>query len=84
MIIYLTSSSRPELAFVSHQCTRFSQNSERIHEIEVRKIRRYLQGTRDKGCFLNPNNTKNLDCYVDADFAGLWNPDEAQDPTTLK
>jgi hypothetical protein len=21
---------------------------------------------------------------VDADFAGLWNPDEAQDPTTLK
>jgi hypothetical protein len=56
----------------------------RIHEISVRKIGRYLQGTRDKGYFLNPNNTKNLDCYVDADFAGLWNPYEAQDPTTLK
>jgi hypothetical protein len=27
---------------------------------------------------------KNLDCYVDADFAGLWDPDEAEDPTTMK
>jgi hypothetical protein len=80
----LTSSSRPELAFSSHQCARFSQNPKRIHEIAVRKIGRYLQGTRYKGYFLNPNNTNNLDCYVDADFAGLWNPDEAQDPTTLK
>jgi hypothetical protein len=84
MIIYLTSSSRPELAFASHQCGRFSKKPKRIHEIAVRKIGRYLQGTRDKGYFLNPNNTNNLDCYVDADFAGLWNPNEAQDPTTLK
>jgi hypothetical protein len=84
MIIYLTSSSIPELSFASHQRARFSQNPKRIHEIAVRKIGRYLQGTRDKGYFLNPNNTKHLDCYVDADFAGLWNPDEAQDPTTLK
>jgi hypothetical protein len=85
MLIYLTSSSRPELAFASQQCARFSQHPKRVHEIAVRKIGRYLQGTRDKGYFfLYPNNTKNLDCYVDADFAGLWNPDEAEDPTTLK
>jgi hypothetical protein len=84
MIIYLTSSSRPELAFASHQCARFSQNPKISHEIAVRKIGRYLQGTRDRGYFLNPNNTKNLDCHGDADFAGLWNPDEAQDPTTFK
>jgi hypothetical protein len=31
MNIYLTSSSRPELAFASHQCARFSQNPKRIH-----------------------------------------------------
>jgi hypothetical protein len=77
MIIYLTSLSRPELAFASHQCTIFSQNPKRVHEIAVRKIGRYLQGTRDKRYFLNLNNTHNLDCYVDVDFAGLWNPDEA-------
>jgi hypothetical protein len=84
MIIYLTSSSRPELAFASHQSARFSRNPKRINEITVRNIGRYLHGTRYTGYFLNPNNTKNLDCYVDADFSGLWNPDEAQDPTTLK
>jgi hypothetical protein len=80
----LTPSSRPELAFASHQCAIFSQNPKRVHEIAVRKSGIYLQGTRDKGYFLNSNNAKNLDCYVDADFAGLWNPDEAEDPTTLK
>jgi hypothetical protein len=75
---------RPELAFASHQCAIFSQNPKRINEITVGKIGRYLEVTRYKGYFLNRNNTKNSDCYMDAYFAGLWNPYEAQDHTTLK
>ncbi len=34
----------------------------------------------DKGLILNPSDDLNIDCYPDADFAGLWNRDKKQDP----
>jgi hypothetical protein len=42
-----------------------------IHEIAIRCICRYLQATSDKGYILQPNNNRNLDCYIDADFARM-------------
>jgi hypothetical protein len=41
---------------------------------------RYLRGTKDKGLTLKPNKKLGLECYVDADFAGGWEPDQALDP----
>ena len=32
----------------------------------------YLVKTRDRGLEFVPNLEEGLDCYVDADFAGLW------------
>ncbi len=31
-----------------------------------------------------PDQEMKLDCYVDADFAGLWNHEESQDPICVK
>jgi hypothetical protein len=31
-----------------------------------------------------PSNDLELDCYVDADFAGLWNYESDQDPVCIK
>ena len=31
-------------------------------------------------CGLKPNKKLGLECYVDADFAGSWEPDQAFDP----
>jgi hypothetical protein len=33
-----------------------------------------------KGLILNPSKTLNIDCYLDADFAGLWTRDNKHDP----
>ena len=51
---------------------------------EIKRILRYLQGAKDKGLILNPSETLQVDCYVDADFAGLWNVEQDQDPLCVK
>ena len=34
----------------------------------------------DKGLILNPRDDYGIDCYPDADFAGLWGHEHPQDP----
>ncbi len=84
MLNYLSTSTRPDIAFAVHQCARFSSHPKRCHEIAVRRIVRYLKGTQNKGYILRPTASRTLDCYVDADFAGLWSPDLAEDPISVK
>jgi hypothetical protein len=67
-----------------HQCARFSTNPSCIHDLAVKRIVRYLKGTRDKGYILCPNGTHTIDCYVDADFAGAWTTETSSDPTSVK
>ena len=38
----------------------------------MKRICRYLQGTKDSGRVFNPSKKLGVDCYADADFAGLW------------
>ena len=33
---------------------------------------------------MNPSNTLKIDCYPDADFAGLWTHDDKQDPHCVR
>jgi histone deacetylase 1/2 len=85
MLTYLSVSSRPDIAFAVHQCARYSVNPMRLHELAVRRIVRYLQGTQDKGYILKPTSSdRNLDCYVDADFAGMWDQYTSDDPNSVK
>jgi hypothetical protein len=85
MLTYLSVSSRPDIAFAVHQCVLYSTNLMRIHELAVRRIVRYLQGTKDKRYILRPSSaTCNLDCYVDADFAGTWDQETSDDLNSFK
>jgi hypothetical protein len=85
MLTYLASSTRPDIAFAVHQCARFSVAPRRLHELAVRRIVRYLKGTRDKGYILTPSTSPpNLDCFVDADFAGTWTTATSHDPSSVK
>ena len=54
------------------------------HEIALKCIGRYLQGTRPKGMIMKPTNDLNLDCYVDSNFAGFWSFEDDQDLTCVK
>ena len=80
MMLYLTGHSRPDCAFAVHQCARYTHEPKRSHEVALKRIGRYLKGTQDKGLILNPSDTYRVDCYPDADFAGLWGREHPQDP----
>jgi len=77
MLLYLSNNSRPDIAFAVHQCARFSHASKQIHALAIKAIGRYLIRTRDKGLILSPSGDLGVDCYVDADFAGLWLHEDA-------
>jgi hypothetical protein len=68
------------------QCARFTHNPKRSHELALEQIGQYLKGTKDRGLILQPADAKEIkiDCYVDADFAGLWGYEHEQDPTSAK
>ena len=46
----------------------------------MKRICRYPQGTKDNGIVFNPSKKLVVDCYSDADFAGLWVHEDPQDP----
>jgi hypothetical protein len=47
------------------------------------RIGRYLLGTRTRGIIYEPDSSKGLECYVDADFAGGWSNENADDADNI-
>ena len=86
MLLYLSGHSRPDLSFAVSQCARFTHNPTRLHEEALKRIGLYLKKTRTNGLILQPDLTNGiqLDCYADADFAGLWGFEDRNDPTCVK
>ena len=82
--MFLATNSRPDIAYAVNQCARFTHNPKASHATAVKRIIRYLKGTRDQGMLLKPNGQLQVDCYVDADFAGLWGAEDDQDPISVK
>jgi hypothetical protein len=84
MLMYLSSNSRPDIAFAVHQCAHFSFNPKKRHEEALKRIVRYLKVTKDRGLNFTPSEKFAVDCYVDADYAGLWRYEDDQDPVSVK
>jgi hypothetical protein len=84
MMMYLSSNSRPDIQFAVHQCARFTHAPKRSHGEAILRICRYLQGTKERGLRFKPTEMLKLDCYCDADFAGLYNVENHQDPVCVK
>jgi len=72
MLLYLASNTRPDIQFAVCQVARFSHAPRDVHAQAVKRIARYLLGTKDKGIIFQPDMKAGLDCYVDADYAGLY------------
>ena len=81
MLLYLTLNTRPDIAFAVSQVARFTSAPKRTHATAVKMIARYLKGTVGKGMIIRPSGTLDLEAYVDADFAGLYQrePDHMPD-----
>ncbi len=84
MMMYLSSNSRPDIQYAVHQCARFTHFPKASHEQAILQICRYLKGTRNKSLVFKPSSQLSLDCYVDADFAGMWNVENSLDPICVK
>jgi hypothetical protein len=82
---FLEKSTRPEIAYAVHQCTRFTANPRKSHGEAVKRIGRYLLATKERGIILQPSREKLFDCWVDTSHAGEWNKKDAMDnPDTAK
>jgi hypothetical protein len=81
---YLEKSTRSDIAYITHQCARFSTDPKQEHGQALRWLGRYLKKTRDKGTILRPNGNKDMEVFVDADFSGNWDAKESQHSDTAR
>jgi len=85
MLQYLGNNTRPDCAYSINACARYCIDPKEPHGAAVKRIARYLKGTADEGMIIKPDLMNlNLDCHVDADFAGNWNPADPEDPSAVK
>ena len=79
MTLYLASNTRPDISFAVQQCALFTHNTKVSHDTDVKRIYRYLKGTKDNVLVFNPYKKMVVDCYANADFAGLWGHENPQE-----
>lgn len=85
MLLYLAGHTRPDIAYAVNCCARYMFCPKHSHEQALKRIGRYLKATRTRGLVLNPSSDKcKLDCYPDADFAGMYGHEKPTDPACAK
>ena len=55
----------------------------RSHEQTVMRIGRYFPGSKDRGIAFSPDSSTALEVFVDAVFAGMWDPNNTSDADTV-
>ena len=84
MLLYLTTNTRPDIAFAVSQVARFTHNPKESHATAVKMIVRYLKGTRNKGTIVRKASSLKLTVFCDADFAGLYRRDPDDSVSSAK
>ena len=68
-MIYIDVTTRPDIIFVLHQCTKYNVYPKQSREKGDKSIRRYLKGKKDKVLVFTPDGSNGLECCADADFS---------------
>eukprot|EP00957_Ditylum_brightwellii_P021006 1583558-Ditylum_brightwellii.AAC.1 len=66
-----------------YQCARFSNQPMLSHERALCWIVKYLSTTTDRGIFYEPDPSLGIQCFIDADFAGSWSKEDADNPENV-
>jgi hypothetical protein len=69
-LLYLSTTTRPDIAYAVSKVARFNQNPGVQHWIAVKRIIRYLAGTKEYGIHFSPTNEKGVHGFTDADYGG--------------
>ena len=84
MLQCLQAHSRPDITMAVGQCARYVHAPKLSHEEALIRIGQYLKKTAEEGLILRPSAEFAIDCFVDADFAGLWGYENPIDPSVAK
>uniref|UniRef100_A0AAV1T0F5 Reverse transcriptase Ty1/copia-type domain-containing protein n=1 Tax=Peronospora matthiolae TaxID=2874970 RepID=A0AAV1T0F5_9STRA len=69
-LMHLTTATRPDIAYAVGYVSRFTENPQQEHWTAVKRIFRYLQGTKSHGLRFQPSDKIDFRGYSDADWAG--------------
>ena len=99
-LIYLAACTRPDIAYASHQCARFTESPEAKDYLAVIHLVRYLKGTKHQGIEIKTRNkiqrsnkgrsspspkSNDVECWVDADYVGNYGrKEDLQHPDTAR
>jgi hypothetical protein len=82
---FLKKSTRPYIAYATHQVARFCQDPKATHAEAIKHITKYLCNMSHEGITLCPKTDKSFDIFADADFVRNWHRMTASDdPSTTK
>ena len=84
MLLYPSTNTRPDITYAVSQVARFNHIPKKTHASAIKTIIRYLKRMEDKGTIVAPTGTLALDCYVDADVAGLHGSDPDYSASSAK
>ena len=81
--MYVTSNSRPDIAFAVHQCAIFIHNIKHYHEKAILRICKYLKvNSKDgkyEGFIIYPSKKMQVDWYFGAHIYGIYGQEDHQD-----
>ena len=69
-LMHLMTATRADIAYAVGYVSRFMENPQQEHWVAVKRIFRYLQGTKSHGICYQPNDKIDFRGYSDADWAG--------------
>lgn len=68
-LLYVAQGTRPDISFAVNTLSRFNKNPTTAHWSEVKRIFRYLQGTKDLKLLYTRDGDEKITGYCDADWA---------------
>lgn len=68
-LMYLTVSTRPDIAFVVSKLSQYLESPSNDHWLAAKRVLAYLKGTSNHGVLYNGMDNSPLKLYTDADFA---------------
>jgi len=85
MLLYLANTTHPILSFSVNQCAQFSNDPKELHAMALKCIGCYLKAMADKEIIIcQSEGIPTLDCWIDADFAGLYSKKDPKHPTSIQ
>ena len=83
-LLYLSSHTRPDIAYAVNCCARYMLAPKHSHELALKLIGRYLKNTSERVMVIQPTRELDFDVYPDADFAGMYGHEKPTDPACAK